>query len=66
MSVLPCVSDAGLSSCIIPVQKYSAVYGGYFQGLVTDETKWRRLGIPRDKTDSVSEPYTGDGFPQTG
>jgi hypothetical protein len=34
--------------------------------LVTDETEWRRLGIPRDNLDSVSEAYIGEDFPQTG
>jgi hypothetical protein len=34
--------------------------------LVTDETKLRRLGHPRDTLDSISKSYIGDEFPHSG
>jgi hypothetical protein len=57
------IDITGLSRCIIPLQKYSVVYG---RGIACD--RWDQVAAARASRnlDSVSEPYIGDDFPQTG
>jgi hypothetical protein len=62
---MPNIPRIWLPFCVIPVRKFPPFTAGVL--LVTDETKWGGgSGVSRDNFHSISEPYIGDDFPQTG